>query len=464
MYNPYILGYVANKGPIVVPVQEAKETYGRFPSEHDLLPANRARRETKSLNVELGVFLTEWLAAKNHNLKWHVHEFFASWHRDFDFEFGVSIAPLLNLNDPNAVLDVIRQNDLLRRTLPISAMREMLTEGGIIRRDVVNSISSEIFFDKAFEILSKKLKLKPVVSPIFGEALDQLHTQKILYEIEHLLDVPIAEAGESLVATYADELALFLSRISKHTKLYGIERLKYIKGKGVEFEFATRDSAYLELGKEIGDCTADKNLFQTDRDVENIYWTVFAWIMDRNYQILKVYFDGHFTMKWHLVPLYLMTKNNGGYIYLAIDAIETTPIFRSQDPHSEQLHLLENREVIFDATIHAVEAIADRMGIEHIYAEKFSNTKWIRDKLADFPEMYLYIDQVIKIDELEDVFEAGRELVATNGSAVFNHVFAEIQAKNTFLIPELFRNDVKSFAVIRGSSDAGLPINKVFTV
>ena len=87
----------------------------------------------------------------------------------------------------------------------------------------------------------------------------------------------------------------------------------------------------LALGKEVGDCTADKLFRQVDRDVENIYWTVFSWFLDRNYQILKVHYDGEFVMKVHLLPVLAATRD-GGEVFLAVDAIETTPVFREDTP------------------------------------------------------------------------------------------------------------------------------------
>jgi hypothetical protein len=178
--------------------------------------------------------------------------------------------------------------------------------------------------------------------------------------------------GKDRLATHADEVARILWDVSRHVPVAGVERLSLVRGRDVEVAFAPRDGSFLALGKEVGDCTADKLFRQVDRDVENIYWTVFSWFLDRNYQILKVYYDGEFVMKVHLLPVLAATRD-GGAVFLAVDAIETTPVFR-EDTHVGHPDLLEKKEYIFTRTVEEVQRLAQTMGIEHVYAERFSNT------------------------------------------------------------------------------------------
>jgi len=254
-----------------------------------------------------------------------------------------------------------------------------------------------------------------------------------------------------------------LWELSRHLPLTGAARLSCVRGRGVEVEFAPRNASYLALGKEVGDCTADKLFRQVDRDVENIYWTVFAWFLDRNYQILRVYFDGQFVMKIHLVPL-LAVDRSGEEIFLAVDAVETTPVFRDDTPVGRP-DLLEKKEYIFARVVEEVQRLAQTMGIEHVYAERFSNTGWVRRELERYPEVYLHVGSIQKIDDLEDVFELSKRVCAAADRARPSSIFMELQMKNTFLVPGAATvRGVKGFAVLAGDARLGIPMKRVFGV
>jgi len=200
-----------------------------------------------------------------------------------------------------------------------------------------------------------------------------------------------------------------------------------------------------------------------DRDVENIYWTVFAWFLDRNYQILKVHYDGQFVMKVHLLPL-LAVNGARSDVFLAVDAIETTTAFR-EDTHVGHPDLLEKKEYIFSRMVEEVEGLARAMGIDHVYAERFSNTEWVRRELERFPEVYLHIGNIQKIDELEDVFELSQRVCAAAGRERPSSIFMELQMKNTFLQPFAATvRGVKVFAVLAGDARLGMPMKRVFGV
>jgi hypothetical protein len=231
----------------------------------------------------------------------------------------------------------------------------------------------------------------------------------------------------------------------------------------VEVEFVPRDASFLALGKEVGDCTADKLFRQVDRDIENIYWTVFSWFLDRNYQILRVYCDGQFVMKVHLLPL-LAADGNGGEVFLAVDAIETTPGFR-EDTRIGHPDLLDRKEYIFARMVEEVQRLARAMGIDYVYAERFSNTAWVRRELERFPEVYLHVGSIQKIDELEDVFELSKRVCAEAGRERPSSVFMELQMRNTFLMQGAATvRGVKVFAVLAGDARLGLPMKRVFGI
>ena len=165
---------------------------------------------------------------------------------------------------------------------------------------------------------------------------------------------------------------------------------------------------------------------------------------------------------WRL-PLLAATER-GGDVFLAVDAIETTPAFR-EDTHVGHPDLLEKKEYIFSRMVEEVEGLARAMGIDHVYAERFSNTAWVRRELERFPEVYLHIGNIQKIDELEDVFELSKRVCAAAGRERPFGIFMELQMKNTFLLPGAATvRGVKVFAVLAGDARLGMPMKRVFGV
>ena len=115
--------------------------------------------------------------------------------------------------------------------------------------------------------------------------------------------------------------------------------------------------------------------------------------------------------------------------------------------------------------IDEVVRIAHSMGIENVCAEKFSNTNWVRHELGQFPEIYFHIDDVRKIDELEDVFELAKRICATAEEDSPSSVFMELQVKNTYLLPgAATMKGVKTFAVISGDPSLGVPMKRAIGV
>jgi len=168
-------------------------------------------------------------------------------------------------------------------------------------------------------------------------------------------------------------------------------------------------------------------------------------------------------MKIHLLPL-LAVSGSRGEAFLAVDAIETTPAFR-EDTHVGHPDLLEKKEYIFARMVEEVERVARTMGIDRVYAERFSNTAWVRRELERFPEVYIHVENIQKIDELEDVFELSKRVCAAAGRERPSSIFMELQMKNTFLLPGAATvRGVKVFAVLAGDAGLGMPMKRVFGV
>jgi hypothetical protein len=392
-------------------------------------------------------------------------KFYERWGRDFHADFQVRIDGFQRLSDPWTLRQVVEENrQILAQHLDVD-VREYLHARGLVPRSTLRSIPTDRLLPKAKEILSKRRRNPAHASEKeqIAQAVAFVEAKMLLGEVARVLGGEISRWGKDRLMIHADEVARLFQDLSRHLPLAGADRLACVRGHDVEVEFAPRDASFLALGKEVGDCTADKLFRQVDRDVENIYWTVFTWFLDRHYQILKVHYDGQFVMKVHLLPLLAVTGSRGD-IFLAIDAIETTPAFR-EDTHVGHPDLLEKKEYIFSRMVEEVEGLARTMGIDRVYAERFSNTAWVRRELQRFPEVYLHIGNIQKIDELEDVFELSKRVCAAAGRERPSSIFMELQMKNTFLLPGAATvRGVKGFAVLAGDARPGMPMKRVFGV
>lgn len=466
-YNPLIMGFVKDHGPLIISLKQARDLYGRLPSDFHLVSRKKGRKVKKALNLDMGQIISSKLKLDHANLKKTVIDFFKAWHRSYEDEFGVHITPFLNLNTPEKVRPAIESNQKLLMGMLMLDVRNESGRSGLIRKDVLNSIPENRLAETVLQILSKKLRRvqRTDRAEKIRQTLSNIQTHSILQSLKRSIGLTEAGFTREMVDIYADVIAAALHRISHCLKLEGIDGLERIQGQGVEFEFAPRDRSYLDLGKETGDCTADKPLFQADQEVENIYWTVFPWILDRNYQILKVYFDGDFIMKAHILPLFWMSPQ-GDRMILAVDAVETVRAFRDDLETHFREDLMARQSHIFGCLLEQIVSIARRMGIHDVYAEKFSNTPWIRTEFSRLPEIFINVNQLIKLDELEDVYELARILSQESGHDGVTGVFMELQMKNTSLLRGVTKKmqGVKSFAVVQGDSADGIPMKQVIGI
>jgi hypothetical protein len=466
-YNPLIMGFAKDRGPLIISLKNARHQYGKLPSEYQLVSRKESRKVKKALNLDIGKIISVRLKFSQENLKRTVIGFFKNWHRSYEDEFGVRITPLLNLNDPQKVASAIDGNQVLLMRLMRLDVRTEMERCGLIRKDVLNSIAQDTLAETVQTILTKKVRQEKQTAraEVLRGALSEIHAHIILRSLRGAIGLTSAGFSRELIQIFADDIAAALHQITSHIPLADIERLRRVQGQGVEFQFAPRDRSYLDLGKETGDCTADKPLFQADQEIENIYWTVFPWILDRNYQILKVFFNGDFIMKAHLLPLFYLAPQ-GGRVILAVDAIETVRAFRDDLEGHGRAELLAQRPQIFARLLNQILVIAQGMGIEDVYAEKFSNTPWVREAFTHLPEIYINVNQLIKLDELEDVYELARHLSHESGHGEVNDIFMELQMKNTSLLPTVSKRaeGVKSYAVIRGNADDGIPMKRVIGI
>jgi hypothetical protein len=463
-YNPIIIGFVEGEGYVNIPLETAREDYGQFPSEYGLLPIGEGRRVRKALNLSLGLSLIKLLQERP-ALSETIAKFYERWGRDFRADFHVSLEPFHRRNDPAALRRIVATNGETLAACRDLEAAEYLRRHELMSLSTLRSIPADDLLVKTKAILTKKRRnpAHAAERDLLDRALALVQAKEILAQAQDLTGGDITQFGAPRLGMHADQIADLLWGLSRHVPLAGVDTLDCVRGQGIEFAFTPRDASFLELGKEVGDCTADKYFRQVDREVENIYWTVFAWFLDRNYQILRVLYDGELVMKVHLLPV-LVSNSTANAVLLALDAVETTPAFR-EDTRASNPSLLERKEHIFSRMLDEVRRLARQMGISYVYAERFSNTAWIRRELAQFPEVYVPIAQIWKIDELEDVFELAKRICAAAGEEAPSSVFMELQMKNTFLqAAAAGSKGTKPFAVIAGDKRLGIPMKRVVGV
>jgi hypothetical protein len=463
-YNPIILGFVEGDGHVHIPLRTALADHGQLPSEYGLVPNPTHRRVRKTLNLSLGLSILA-LLRQGQPLPETIARFYEHWGRDYEEDFGLRMGPFLNRNEPAATARLVEENraalaDCLHLDVPA-----YLDARGFIPRATLHSIPAVELLRRAQKILAQKSRNPAHAEERadLAEGLAFLRARRRLAALAGEVGGDLTTFGKTRLGVHADAVARALWDLREPLRLTGVEALDCLRGQGLEFAYAPRNLAFLELGKAVGDCTADKTFRQVDREVENIYWTVFAWFLDRHYQILMVFVDGQLVMKVHLLPLLLLGRD-GGAAFLAADAIETTPAFR-EDTTGADPELLERKEAIFSQVVAEIRRLARAMGLEHVVAERFSNTRWVREELALFPEAYLPIGDVRKIDELEDVFALARRVCEAAGEAPPGGVFMELQMKNTFLQAGVASvRGAKAFAVLAGGAGIGLPLKRVVGV
>ena len=110
-YNPNIIGFLEERGPVVISLKQARELYGQLPSDYQFVKKKAGRQDKKGLNLAVGKFLTERLKGGSTRLKRVIHDYFNQWHRDYEGEFGVRMAPFFNRNDAGALGEILARGE-----------------------------------------------------------------------------------------------------------------------------------------------------------------------------------------------------------------------------------------------------------------------------------------------------------------------------------------------------------------
>lgn len=146
MYNPIILGFHKDRGPLDIPLQQATHEFGGFPSKHNKISSKADREPRKVLNLELGVSIRNWFdqqKSKKTSIKGFVCEFFKNWHRDYMTEFKIAIQPLINLNDEETVKNILQSNlDILEEICSLE-LDDFIEKNKIMDSSIIKGIQND---------------------------------------------------------------------------------------------------------------------------------------------------------------------------------------------------------------------------------------------------------------------------------------------------------------------------------
>lgn len=247
---------------------------------------------------------------------------------------------------------------------------------------------------------------------------------------------------------YADDIAQMLAKLTDNpcfTEPAAVASLRYLRKEGIEIAFARRDADFVSSGDYYGDCTASEVRSQVDPEIANIHWTVYSWLLDPYYRVLEVYFNGRRALKGHILPLIIHGRR-----VLMLDAIETIPsirdFLRGKPNRNISKSVYARRKELLQTLFKTVKELAEQMGVEAVYVDKYSNTKWVRAEVNKLPADSYHIEDVIKPFK-NSLIEA---VIHSITGAPVEDVLEEIQARNISLMDQQLRPNYKEVGVLMG--------------
>jgi len=247
---------------------------------------------------------------------------------------------------------------------------------------------------------------------------------------------------------YADDIAQMLAELADipcFREPDAITSLRYLRKEGIEIAFARRDAAFVSSGDYYGDCTASEVRSQVDPEIANIHWTVYSWLLDPYYRVLEVYFKGRRALKGHILPLIIQGRR-----VLMLDAIETIPsirdFLRGKPNRNISKTVYARRKELLQTLFATVRELAEQMGVEAVYVDKYSNTKWVRAEVNKLPADSYHIKDVVKPFK-NSLIEA---VIQSITGASVEDVWEEIQARNISLMDQQLRPNYKEVGVLMG--------------
>jgi hypothetical protein len=135
---------------------------------------------------------------------------------------------------------------------------------------------------------------------------------------------------------------------------------------------------------------------------------------------------------------------------LMLDAIETIPsirdFLRGKRNRNISKRIYARRIDLLQALFATVKDLARQMGVQAIYVDKYSNTKWVREEVSKLPSDSYHISEVIKPFK-NDLIEA---IIRKTLDTPVVDVTEEIQARNISLMDQQLRPNYKEVGVLMG--------------
>jgi hypothetical protein len=133
-----------------------------------------------------------------------------------------------------------------------------------------------------------------------------------------------------------------------------------------------------------------------------------------------------------------------------VDALEVVPQLRRQrhgkrNPGFDPA-LFSRRRDILDALFTETRALAQRMGLDTVFVEKYSNAGWVRETLDRLPIDGYHVSDVVKPYGLELVSRNAARLGGVEGTRVGE----EVQATDPALMDQQLHAGHKEVAILMG--------------
>lgn len=194
---------------------------------------------------------------------------------------------------------------------------------------------------------------------------------------------------------------------------------------------APRDRSFLFLGDLFGDCTALRARQQVDVEIANIHETVYAWMLDPYYCVWQICSGRQPLLKAHLAPV--LTFDGTA---LFIDAIEAVPKLRDElrgkpNPHLSHRFFRRRRELL-ETLLEAARGMGERLHVDRVYVDRFSNARWIRDELNRLDTDFYDAREIALPFGTEPI----HKLVTEWQGRPTGKIFEEIQAMNLALMDQ----------------------------
>jgi hypothetical protein len=244
---------------------------------------------------------------------------------------------------------------------------------------------------------------------------------------------------------FADEIMGLITKITR--KYASLNTILIPEGlfrrDDIELAYTSHDEEYIFSGDHYGECTASQVRKQVDPNIANIHWTVYSWILNPYYRIIDLYYQGEKLLKGHILPLIIHRRR-----ILMLDAIEVAPKLRERvrgkdNPYFDK-RFTDIRQALLQKLFEQCKDLAQKMGVDSVYVEMFSNAEWVNQEIDKLPHDSYHVDSAI--------IPFGIKVIARNIEKLQGYlpddIVIEVQAKNLSLMDQQMKGKYKEVGVL----------------